>query len=230
MAYQKALEENEVQRVNLKSVYAWIDANKSKIKAKSGKTIVYAGIKLPGLNDLSPTDIKTLSAMPVWKYIKSLSSQPAKSEFPGGFQMLGDVLQKLRDHPVFINRDRVKLSFANAFEFFEELNAYPKLLQNAASVQTECWKRLSAAFVTNAKGDLEILDGVADDYQRISKETILLNTELPALLRNSNKLSAEGKAKLLKKISEYGKEFDQRYTKLIRVLDNEVTRLENPRR
>ena len=99
-----------------------------------------------------------------------------------------------------------------------------KLLPNASQVARESWERLSEHYAGNAKGDIQILDGAADDYGKIGKDKILLNNELAALLKNS-KLSPAGKSVLAKKMSKYGAFFDRRYTELLRVLMEDKKRL-----
>lgn len=226
MAYPKALDDGEVRRVNLKSIRTWIETNKALIKAKPNKSIVYSGrdYDLEVLKDVPLADRKVFMGTPMWKVLEQ-SKQRHDLKFPCEFQTLEDVLKSIRQHPQFITRDRQEVgSFANAFEFFSELKDFPKLVPDGTS--QACWVRLSEIYTSNAVGDIRILDGVSDSYEKLGSDKVLVNTELLALLKNS-KLSPAGKAELMKKIPKYKEHlqrFDKRYEMKIQ-LAKEVSRL-----
>ena len=226
MSYEKALEEGQVQSVNLKSIRNWIAANRSRIKAKPNRSIFYAGrdYDLEVIKDLPLADRKEFMGTPMWKVIERTRKGLQDLKLPCEFDTVEDVLKSIKDHPKIWTRDRQLVPYANAFEFFNEIGGLTKLLPDAKSVATECWEHLSEAYASNATGDIRILDGAADDYGKLGKDKILLRKELESLLKNS-KLSAAGKAVLAKKISKYGDFFDRRYTELLRVLMEDKKRL-----
>lgn len=222
MAYQRALDESEVQRLNLRSIRGWIEAAKGKIKAKPNQTILYSGrdYDLEVIQGLSPEDRKEFMGTPMWKRIEQTRKQMRELKVPCKFQTLEDVLKGIRDHPKLLTRDRQELRYASAFECFNEIEGVPKLVPDARNVARGCWERLSVIYAGNAVGDLKILDGAADDYTRLREDKIFIRKELEALMRNA-KLSPAGKKLVLQKVSKYATNFDQRYTKLIQVLDQE---------
>ena len=226
MSYQKALDEGEVNRLNLKSVRAWIESSKGKIKAKPNKSIFYAGrdYDLEVIKDLPLADRKEFMGTPMWKVIERTRQQQRDLKLPCDFDTLEDVLKSIRDHPKVFTRDRQELRFANAFEFFSDLDSLAKLLPDAKQVARASWERLSEIYASNATGYIRILDGAADDYGKLGKDKILLRKELETLLKNKD-LSPAGKAVLAKKISKYGDFFDRRYTDLMRVLMEDKKRL-----
>lgn len=220
MAYKPALDDGEVQQINLRAIRDWIKSNKGKIKAKPNKTILYAGrdYDLEVVDDLPLEDRKEFMGTPMWKRIKELRKNLSDLKLPAEFETLEDVLQKIADHPTLITRDRQELSFSNAFEFFNELEEYPKLYPDVKRVSRESWESLSEAFAGNAEGDIKIMDGAADDYAKLGKDKILIRKELEALLKN-DKLSRKAKEVLSKKMSKYGDFFDRRYTQLLKQLE-----------
>ena len=82
------------------------------------------------------------------------------------------------------------------------------------------WGLLSGCFASNAKGDIKIMDGAADDYGKLRADKDFISKELPKLLKNKN-LSPKTIKELKKLFGKYGSHFDRRYTKLIKEIGNE---------
>lgn len=224
MAYKPPLSEGELYKLNHRAVRQWIEDHKSRIKARPGKTVLYSGriYDLDVLPDLSKEDRELFKGTPVWMSIEKHRKAHKDRDLPFDYETLEQVLKSIRDCPQVVDKDRQEQHFPNAYEFFSSMRALAALLPNAKGLERECWDRLSELFAANAEGDIRILDGLADDFGKLQKDRVLLRKELDALLKNT-KLSAAGKAVLLKKITRYGDHFDQQYRKAIAQLD-EVTR------
>lgn len=226
MAHKPALSEGELYKLNLRSVRKWIEDNKGRIKARPNQTVLYSGriYDLDVLPDLPKEDRELFKGTPVWLSIEKHRKLHKDRDIPFNYQTLEQVLKAVRDHPVLVDKDHLPQKFANAYEFFASLKDHAKLLPNAKGVDKESWDRLSEIFAANAEGDIRILDGLADDFGKLEKHKVLLRKELEALLKNG-KLSAAGKAVLLRKMSKYGELFDHQYTKLVRQLDEATAHL-----
>ena len=214
MAYPKALEDGEVRSVNIKSIRQWIESNKALIKAKPGKTVGYGGrdydLDLEELAELekkaTPPDRMVYRGTPIYKILK-MTKPRADLKLPADFQTLETVLKSIRRHPKIVTRDRKEIGpYANAYEFFTSMKDFAKLVPGTASV--ECDKLLSEIYMHNAQGDIRILDGASDGYEKLGRDKILINTELIALLKSADKLSLEGKKELLRVISKYRAELE----------------------
>jgi len=231
MGYTAALSEGEVHSINLLSIRRWIESNKERIKAKPNQTVLYSGriYDLDVLHLLSKEDRDLFKGTPIWMSIEKHRKLHKDRNIPFDFQTLEQVLKSIRDHPTLIDKDRLEQHFSSAYEFFTSIMDKTSLLPNAKAVDRACWDRLSELFASNARGDIRILDGLADDFGELEKHKVLLRKELDALLKNTQ-LSVAGKAVVLKKITKYGELFDHQYTKLIRQLDEATAHLKHPRR
>ena len=215
MKHTEPLGEGEVHKANIRSAKDWIEKNKSRIKAEPNKTLLYSGrdYDLEKLEDKVPKkDRETFMGTPMFKRIEALRKKSVADKIPVDFQSIEDVLTKIRSHPVIIDKDRRELDFGDAWDCYMELKKQPKLIPKVAVDQ--CWSRLSQVFAANAVGDIQVMDGCADDYGRLKEDKDFIKKELDALLRN-DKLSKEAKQLLLDKIQKYGALFDRRYTDLI---------------
>jgi hypothetical protein len=229
MGYSGSLTEGEVQKVNVKSANEWIEKNKSKIKAKPNETLLYSGrdFDLEKLErEVPDKDRKTFMGTKLYKRIEKTRKQLIDEKVPVDFQTLEDVLTTMRNCPVIIDRDRIEMHFAHAFDCYMELGKKPKLIPEVAVKQ--CWARLSEVFASNAVGDIKVLDGCADDYGLLKEDKDFIAKELEALLRN-DQLSKEGQSVLIQKVQKYGALFDRRYTELIRKVEQSKKSLRGKR-
>lgn len=229
MAYKPPLSEGDLYKENLRSVRKWIEDNKSRIKAKPNQTVLYSGriYDLDVVPNLSKEDRELFRGTPIWMSIEKHRKLHKDRNIPFNYQTLEQVLKTIRDYPALVDKDRQEQRFNTAYDFFASVKSQSKLLPNASGVERESWDRLSEIFASNAEGDIRILDGLADDFEKLEKHKILLRKELDALLKNT-KLSAAGKSVLLKKVTKYGELFDHQYTKLIKQLDEETAHLKRP--
>ena len=219
MKHTEPLGEGEVQSANVRSAKEWIERNKSRIKAEPNKTLLYSGrdSDLEELEEQIPAkDRKTFMGTALWKCIAKQRNRSRAEKIPVEFQSIEDVLSKIRSHPVIVDKDRIEQQYAHEWECYMELKNKPRLI--ARVVVDQCWGRLSEVYASNAKGDIKILDGFADDYSLLKEDKDFIKKELPVLLKNDN-LSAEAKAVLMQKIGKYASYFDRRYTDLIRKVD-----------
>jgi len=229
MAYKPALSEGELHKLNLRSIRKWIEDNKGRIKAKSNRTVLYSGriYDLDVLPDLPKEDKELFKGTPVWMSIEKHRKLHKDRNIPFDYETLEQVLKSIRAHPTLVDKDHQEQDYRDAYDFFASLEKQPKLLPNAKGVVKESWDRLSEIFAANAVGDIRILDGFADDFGKLEEHKILLRKELDALLKNS-RLSAAGRAVLLKKMTKYGELFDHQYTKAIKQLDEATSHLKRP--
>lgn len=231
MAYKPALSEGELYKLNLCSIKQWIEANKGRIKAKPNQTVLYSGriYDLDVLPDLPKADKELFKGTPVWMSIEKHRKLHKDRNIPFDYQTLEQVLKSISSHPALVDKDHLEKHFSSAYDFFASIGHHAKLLPDVHAVERWSWDRLSEVFAANAEGDIRILDGLADDFGKLEQHKILLRKELDALLKNA-KLSAAGKAVVLKKMTKYGELFDHQYTKLVRQLDEATAHLKHPRK
>lgn len=246
MAQAKALSEGEILRLNLASFKAWCAQNKGLIKAAPGKSVVYAGGKL----DVNTRDLhkklqeaeaqgagksakaatkgsqevleKFLRNTKMWQVLKGLAERDKKRKLDVAYQTLEDVLQNMRSHPVFKDRDQVETDFANMYEYMTELEKLPKLFPK--SEIRKGWETLSSHYAANAEGDIAFFDGVTADYKALNADFIFVEHELEALLSNAC-LSDASKKILDEKIGKYLKRMSGETRKAIKAVLNERKRL-----
>ena len=209
MAYDKASSAGEVQSLNTRSIKEWIEHNKALIKAAPDKSIFYSGRDLDdGIGeDMSAGDAKVFRDYPIWKRPKD-NTERVKYEVPVGFQTLEDVLTSIRRHPKIVDKDKIDQRFSDAQACFQTLKAKPNLI---AKVDIKAFEeRMSVIFAQNAKGDIKILDGFADDYGNLEADKIFIRKELAELMKN-DKLSPKGKESRMRALTKYRSHFDRRY-------------------
>lgn len=232
MPQTPALDEGELHSRNLRSIRGWIEAHKSKIKARPNRTVLYSGRHFDFDPALDKADEKAYEGTPMWKRLEQMRKSMKDWNVPCDFETLEDVLKAMRDHPEVVDKDRRALHFASAYEFLEELKTsttLDALIPNRRKVLDDCWNRLSEIYAANAVGDVKLLTGLSDDYDKLTVDKVFIKKELDALLRNS-KLSPKGKDELRKKMSEFGSYFDRRYKNLIAQLDAGKATLTKKRR
>jgi hypothetical protein len=217
MAQKPALEEGQLHSKNFRSIRDWIEANKAKIKAKPTKSVLYSGRDYDVNLELNKEDEEEYRGTPMFKRLEQMRKTMQDQNVPCDFETLEDVLKTIRDYPEVVDKNHLSQHFDNAFVFFDSLSklkSLDALVPNRRKAQDDCWKRLSEIYASNAIGDLKFLTGVADDYSILKADKAFIQKELAALLKN-NKLSQAAKDQLEKKMSEFGRHFDRRYTKMI---------------
>lgn len=230
MAYKPPLSEGDLYKLNIRSIRKWIEDNKGRIKAKPNETVLYSGrtYELDNDPDLPKEERELYQGTPIWKLINKHRKLHSDRKVPFKYQNLEGVLKGIRDYPQVVDKDHQEKKFNNAFDFFSSIKSLDKLLPNAKAVNKESWDRLSEVFAANAEGDIKILDGFSDEFEKLGHEKTLFTKEVEALLKSS-KLSPAGRAVLLKKITKYGELFDHQYTKMIKTLDEETRNLKKPK-
>ena len=224
MKYTEPLDPGEVLSLNVHSTRDWIERNRSSIKSVAKSTVFYGGY-LPGagVHGLAPgADKKDLIATAVWKRPDAMTARLKRygdGRVPVAFEDLGGILKRTRNYPAIVDRDRIEQKFSNAFECFEWLKGKPAFIPKPEL--DRCLERMSEVLAQNAQGDIRILVGWSDELKMLGQDRILINKELPTLLKNP-KISAESKERLLKALTPFLNHFDRRHTEDIRRLQEEV--------
>lgn len=215
----KTLSDAEAQKANLAAFKAWCGKNRKLIKAKSGKAVVYSGgeydIKI-AFDDKTQKDVVTNTKM--WEVLQKINTGKLKGKLPTDYETLEDVLKRIRDHPVLIDRDSNEKDFAHVYEYLEWLKKLSRLFP--APEIDKAWRALSTIYCENAEGDVAFFDGVSEDYGLLENSRILIHDELIALLKNP-KLSDKTKKELGTKIGKYGKYLEIEQKRVMKTILNE---------
>ncbi len=237
MPSKKPLTVSQVQKQNIKFLNEWISKNKSKIKPKAGnKAIFYSGNSIDSMikaikeeflgrgSSGADEDLRKDGEIVtgIYKQIEKAQKNLKESKAPVEYEMLHQVLSRIRSHPKFIDQDSVEKFFASAAEYLDELKKFPKLFPKPVVEKT--WTQLSGIYAQNVEGDVETITGVADDFRNIGGDKIFVKEELARLIKNK-KLSKASKEKLSKIIGLYMAKFDNETKKEIKAILKERDKL-----
>lgn len=243
MKYKKPLTKSEVLKNNFKAYKKWLSSNKSKIKPKPGnKAIFYAGNSIDAMlkrikedflgrsSSSEDDDIRVKEGIDEGKIITGIYKQIERSQkelkankTSVEYEMLKDVLKRLKTHPELIDRDRNDKLFAHASEYFDELKNFPDLFPKPEI--DKAWDDLCTAYAQNVDGDVKLIAGAADDFRNIGGDKYFVRTEFQLLLRNK-KLSEKTKKELKNIVGTFMAKFDSETKQAVKKLLREQKKLE----
>jgi hypothetical protein len=190
----------KAQDDNLKAFETWLNANKKTLAPQTNLGVIYAGQKIVG--KMLPSGIlldgsMKADATPMWKFIKLWNDMHKQVHGKLRYETVEDVLKRLTPPRIKWTQGKacgiIKV-MTNMYDCANDLSS-DKEQMLAKPARKKVWTALSKVYVANIKGELNILEGVMKDYKRLDETKIMIQTEIPELLKNQD-LNAKSRVEL----------------------------------
>ena len=181
-----------LQEANLKNFRAWMKSKGHLVMPIPGRSVVYAGFPNTEFSKMRRAAIKAGSEMvPMWKAVEAINKLSVDQTGMVKYDSINDVLKRLKSPlpKLFatINANRGHpVKFANMLDVANALCSRNDQLLPKGDHKRWVWDELSALYVANSKGEIDIFEGNQKVLKQIDKKFTLANRELTEILKNKD--------------------------------------------
>lgn len=190
MGHNPPAETVKLQRQNLAAFESWLNAHGKMILPIPNRAVIYAGFPTADLIKVKTILTASDQLRRMWQIIETVESQIRDVTGQVSYDKLNDVLKRLKSPlPKLVEATGANIGHPKKFS---DMLSCAETLTDARWALIEkgkfnhVWDKLSAAYVANSKGDVEIWEGRKANFKRIDASTTLIRAELNALLARTD--------------------------------------------
>lgn len=192
MGHKPDPETIKLQQKNLASFRAWMKSHGGNVLPIPGKSVVYAGFPKTEFSKMRKQAQKQGAPMePMWQALEKINKLSRDHTGHLTYDTINDVLKRLKGplpklfETTGANRGHPK-RYANMLDVANALCDRNWQLLPRGDHKGWVWGELSALYVANSKGQIDIFEGSQKVLKQLDKRFVLIDRELEAILKNKS--------------------------------------------
>ena len=190
MGHSAAPETAELQASNWVNFMKWATAHGNMVLPIPNRAVIYAGYPPAELMKVKKSLSGDQSLRGMWQIIEDVEKQIRDVTGQVTYDKLNDVLRRLRS-PLPVVQDTLGAAIGHTKKFSDMLSCAEALTSNDWKLLDKgdfkkVWDELSALYIRNSQGDVQIWEGRKLNYKRIDIGTTLIRRELVELLKRTD--------------------------------------------
>jgi len=222
MGHNPAGQTAELQKKNLAAFEAWVRSYGKMIVPIPGCAVIYAGFPPAELMQAKAALSANQQLRRMWQIIEEAEKQIRSYTGRVKYDKLNDVLRRLKGPlPALVEATGANIGHPKKFSDMlscAEILTDPRWALIDKGKFNYVWDTLSAQYVKNSSGDVEIWEGCKANYKQVDQSTTLIRAELTALLGRADLPAAtrEAASKIAVRYVNHHREQKSLSEKLIR--------------
>ena len=202
----------KLQAENWSAFAAWTKAHGTMVMPIPNRAVIYAGFPAGDLMKVKNFMMAESQLRGMWQIIDAVEKQIRDVTGQVAYDKLSDVLKRLNGPlPKLVETHGANIGhpkkYADMLSCTNAMTSKDWQLLDRGKFNT-VWQELSALYVRNSRGDVEIWEGRKKNYKRIDEGSVMINRELEELLKKPD-LPKATLAAAIKLAKHYQKYYDK---------------------